>query len=75
MEFALSLINWKSASAEFLTSLHPFDMSENALAGESATCAGEDPDGVVLCGMKLFIIDSESFQRRKFLGIVLLLLL
>ncbi|KAJ0872438.1 hypothetical protein HanRHA438_Chr11g0523701 [Helianthus annuus] len=53
-DFALSFINCRSASVESFTSLHPFDMNENAFSAVTAELVAGDVR--VSAGLKLIIV-------------------
>lgn len=63
-EFALSFINWRSASAESLTSLQPFEMKERAFS--AVTMELEDDAVFMVVEFEVSrVLEREGFEFRK----------
>lgn len=59
-EFALSFINWRSASAESLTSLQPFEMKERAFS--AVTMELEDDAVFMVVEFEVsWVLEREGF--------------
>lgn len=65
-ELARSRINWRSASAEFRTSLHPLEMKENALFVEAEDGGGvrgsEVSFRLIMPNIEYNAVDSRVFD-------------
>lgn len=64
-EFALSFINWRSASAESLTSLQPFEMKERAFSAVTMELEDDDAVFMVVEIEVSRVLEREGFELRK----------